>query len=413
MHRAVSDTDTIRRQNRRLVLDAIRRLGPVSRTRLAHETGLSHATITAISTDMLAQGMLLDLEEDTGGQKSRGRPAVRLGFNRNAGYVLLFEIDVNKARTSLVDYGGVLVDRIEFPVTPETFLQTPPTAFVADRIAQMRERNPGAAGRIWRAAASVQGILDRDGASLRWSPVAGLSEQNLTDFVDHRFDFPLKLYKRGRLLAEGARLLFPQLHDANVATVFIGSTVAMGMSFRGRNVGRSEDAATEFGHMVHVRDGALCRCGTCGCIEAYAADYGVLRTAYGVPEKTPPAAAVPPSQYADLISRARQGERAAIHAFNLAGNAVGYGLNRLMTVFDPSHILVVGPGANAMPFMRQELEAALAKSLIGRTFGIPQILTHEDVSEPVFKGLMTKALTDLDQIHFAALPAAGQRAEVK
>ena len=41
--------------------------------------------------------------------------------------------------------------------------------------------------------------------------------------------------------------------------------------------------------MNHLPDGARCRCGMKGCIEAYAADYGVLRTAYGVPEQaTPP-----------------------------------------------------------------------------------------------------------------------------
>ena len=133
------------------------------------------------------------------------------------------------------------------------------------------------------------------------------------------------------------------------------------MSFRGRNVERSEDAATEFGHMVHIPDGALCRCGTRGCIEAYAADYGVLRAAYGVPDTTPPAPAVPHREYVQLMEAARRGDRNAIHAFNLAGSAIGFGINRLMTVFDPEPRRHRRPG-------RRSLSADAGRALEARHF---------------------------------------------
>ncbi|MBL4646578.1 MAG: ROK family transcriptional regulator [Rhizobiales bacterium] len=415
MRRAVSDTDTIKRQNRGLVLDAIRRLGPLSRTQIAQETGLSHASITTITADMAQQTILLELEESTKNKKgkSRGRPAIKMGFSRVAAYVILIEIDVNHARCSLVDYGGTLVDRIESPLTPESFAQQIPSDFIAELIERMQERTPEAANRIYRGAASIQGILDRAAAGLQWSPVVGLAGHNISDVIAHRFEFPLKLYKRGHMLAEGTRRLFPELETANVATVFIGSTVGMGISFHNENPDNNprgvENTGTEFGHMIHIPDGALCRCGTSGCIEAYAADYGVLRSAYGVPDKTPPAAAVPPNQYTQLLDRARSGDRSALHAFNIAGKAIGLGLNRLMTVYDPSHIVIMGPGARAFPFMESELMSALSASLMNKIHGMPKFLTHEDESEPVFKGLMMKALTDLDQIEFASLPIQDNR----
>ncbi len=403
--RGVSDSDTIRRLNRGLVLDAIRRIGPLPRTHLARETGLSHATITAITSDMIGQSILVDLQAVTTDRKARGRPSVRVGFNRGAGYVLLFEIDVNKARCSLVDYGGTLVDRIEAPLTPTSFDQVSPVDFLVEQAIQMQRRNQAEAPRIVRVAASVQGILDHDRKSLKWSPVADLAGRDLVEGMQNRLQLPMILFKRGLLLAEGVRWLFPEVKDSNVATVFVGSTVGMGMSFHGRNIGRGEEAATEFGHMNHIPNGALCRCGMLGCIEAYAADYGVLRTAYGVPDKTPPAPAVPANQYAALITRAQQGDRNVTHAFNLAGAAIGFGLNRLMTVFGSSHLMIMGPGAAAFPFMRSALEAALAASLIAHVHGAPRIMTHDDESEPISKGLMMKALIDLDQTDFAAMPS--------
>jgi predicted NBD/HSP70 family sugar kinase len=177
----------------------------------------------------------------------------------------------------------------------------------------------------------------------------------------------------------------------------------MGMTFRGQIMGRGDEGATEFGHMNHAPNGALCRCGMRGCVEAYAADYGVLRTAYSVPETATPAPAVPAHEYEGLIARAEGGDRNATHAFNQAGRAIGYGLSRMMAVFDPSHILIVGPGARAFGLMQAEIRAALAGALVCRINGMPEIVAHRDEKEPIFKGLLMKTLNDIDQSEFAGL----------
>jgi predicted NBD/HSP70 family sugar kinase len=402
--RNVSDSDSVRRQNRGLVLGALRVQGPLSRTALAAGTGLSHASITAITHDLIEQQVIAELEPaERQDARGRGRPATLVGFNRHVSAAALFELDVNRSRLSLVDYGGILVDRIETPITPTTFAESTPTAFLADRLRQLQARNPVEASVLRRVAISVQGILDREGQSLRWSPIAHLANKPFATELAEAFALPVALHKRGRLLAEGARWLDPALHDASVATVFVGSTVAMGMTFRGQILGRGDEGATEFGHMNHLPNGALCRCGMRGCIEAYASDYGVLRTAYSVPETAPPAPAVPAQQYEDLIARAEAGDRNATHAFNVAGRAVGFGLSRMMAVFDPSHILIVGPGARAFGLMQAEINAALASALICRVNGLPQVVAYRDEREPVFKGLLMKTLNEIDQTDFATL----------
>ena len=404
MARNVSDSDSVRRQNRGLVLGALRVEGPLSRTALAAGTGLSHASITAITHDLIEQQVIVELEPgEKADSRGRGRPATLVGFNRHIGAAALFEIDVNRARLSLVDYGGVLVDRIEMPVTPTTFANTPPAVFLADRLRQLQLRNPDEATTLRRVAISIQGILDREGHGLKWSPIAHLANRPFAQELAASFAVPVALHKRGRLLAEGARWLDPALRDASVATVFVGSTVAMGMTFRGQIMGRGDEGATEFGHMNHLPNGALCRCGMRGCIEAYASDYGVLRTAYSVPETAPPAPAVPQHEYDGLIARAEAGDRNATHAFNVAGRAVGFGLSRMMAVFDPSHVLIVGPGARAFGLMQAEINAALASALVCRVNGLPQVVAYRDEREPVFQGLLMKTLNEIDQSDIAAL----------
>jgi len=405
--RSVADADFVRRQNRGLVLATLRREGPMSRTQLAGATGLSHASITAIGGELIGQNILVDEGETAPGGKARGRPAVQVSFNRHACHAVIVELDVNRARFSLVDYAGTLVDRIETPVTPTLFAEVSPAAFLEERIDRLRNRTPEAMPTLRRIAISVQGILDRSGDALKWSPIAHVSGQSIAAPLERAFGCGVSLTKRGRLLAEGARALYPELRDLDIATIFIGSTVAMGLSRPGRS-GQADEGATEFGHMNHLPDGARCRCGMRGCIEAYAADYGVLRTAYGVPEQAAPAAAVPPAAYQELVHLGQSGRRNVVHAFNVAGRAIGYGLARLMTITPPAHVLIIGPGASAYDLMRNEIEAALAASLVCRVNGPPTIAVHHDEREPIFQGMLMSTLAELDQTLFAPATPEGR-----
>jgi predicted NBD/HSP70 family sugar kinase len=392
--RSVADAEFVRRQNRALLLGALRREGPMSRTRIATVTGLSNASITGIGGELVKEQVLVELEMPVGAP-GRGRPAVPVGFNRFAAYAAIVELDVNRVRLSLIDYAGNIVDRLEFPLEPDFFATHEPAAFLAERIEQLRRRDPSQMASLRAIAVSAQGILDRNADVLLWSPIAHVSGAGIVGPLSAAFGVPVKLYKRGPLLAEGTRALYPEFHDQPIAALFVGSTVAIGLSLP---QGSTFDlGATEFGHMNHVPDGARCRCGMKGCIEAYAADYGVLRSAYGVPDQVPPAARVPATAYRELVSLARGGRRNAVHAFNTAGRALGYGIARLLTVVFPAHVVITGPGAEAYELMRAEMEAAFRDSLLCRIHGAPTISVLHDEREPIFQGLMAATLATLDE----------------
>ncbi|WMT85546.1 ROK family transcriptional regulator [Pelagibacterium sp. 26DY04] len=395
MAQGVADTEMIRRQNRQLVLDALRRHGPLSRSQVASTIGLSNATLTAIAAELVGDGILTELAELVIGAKSRGRPGVRLAHNRDAGFVLLIEIDVNRCRLSLIDYSGVLVDRVETTVDPALFARTPPAVYFVERIGMMIGRNADIANAIHAVSISVQGILDSAGASLKWSPIAHLAGHDIIGPIHRRLGLSAQLFKRGRLMADGMRWLDPTLDSGTVATIHIGSTIGMGLTFPN---GRPEtDLGTEFGHMVHVPGGALCRCGARGCIESYAADYAILRAAYSVPEQATPASSVPAADFQQLAMRARQGERNARRAFTSAGQAIGYGINRLISIIEIDRIVLLGPTTAAYDLIEPGIAEGATASLMGKIRGLPPITRVADAGEPIYRGLMMKTLTEIDQ----------------
>ena len=403
MAQGVADTEMIRRQNRQLVLDALRRHGPLSRSQVAAATGLSNATLTAIAAELVGDGILIELTEPAAGAKSRGRPGVRLAHSRDAGFVLLIEIDVNRCRLSLIDYSGILVDRVETTVDPTLFSQTPPAIYFVERIGMMIGRNADVANAIHGVSISVQGILDPAGTSLRWSPIAHLAGHDIVGPIHRRLGLAAQLFKRGRLMADGMRRLDPTLNAGTVATIHVGSTIGMGLTFPAGRPGA--DLGTEFGHMVHVPGGALCRCGARGCIEAYAADYAILRAAYSVPEQATPASSVPPADFQQLTVRARQGERNARRAFTNAGQAIGYGINRLISIIDIDRIVLLGPTTAAYDLIEAGIAEGVTASLMGNIRGLPPITRVADAGEPIYRGLMMKTLTGIDEA-FASRGAA-------
>ncbi|WP_417582253.1 ROK family transcriptional regulator [Pelagibacterium sp.] len=397
----------IRRQNRLLVLDTLRRHGPVSRSQVAVLTGLSNATLTAIAADLVGDGIVTELAEPQTGTKARGRPAVQLVHNRCAGFVLLIELDVNRCRTSLLDYGGVLIDRVETRVGPALFSETAPATWFIERIGQMIERNPDIASALHGVSISVQGILDNAGNGLTWSPISHLGGHDIVSAVHDRLGLTARLFKRGRLMADGMQWLDPALSQSSIATIYLGSTIGMGLTMPTAS-SPNAGLATEFGHMIHMPGGALCRCGARGCVEAYAADYAILRAAYSVPEHAAPANAVPPSDFQRIISRARQGDRGAQRAFAAAGNAIGHGISGLISIVDIDKVILLGPGTAAYDLMAPAIADGAAASLMGRMRGIPPIERIADAGEPIYRGLMMKTLTEIDRTfaNRASLPLA-------
>ena len=411
MAQGVADTEMIRRQNRQLVLGALRRHGPQSRSQVAAVTGLSNATLTSIAADLVGDGILVELPDTTDGAKSRGRPALRLTHDRQAAHAVLIEVDVNRCRFSLIDYSGILVDRMETSVGPTLFSQTPPAEWFIERIGAMLTRSTETAGPIHCVSISVQGILGPEASGLSWSPIAHLAGHDIIGPIHRRLGLGAQLFKRGRLMAEGMRWLGQEPPGGTIATIHIGSTIGMGLTFPTDRP--DADLGTEFGHMIHVPGGALCRCGARGCIEAYAADYAILRAAYSVPEHTPPASAVPPADFQQIMTRARQGDRNAQRAFATAGQAIGHGIGRLISLVDIDRIVLLGSGTAAFDLLEPAIAEGAASSLMGRMRGLPPISRVADAGQPIYRGLMMKTLTEIDRTFAsrASAPPARRSAE--
>ena len=111
--REKADSDLVRRQNRRLVLDALRQHGPLARIELGRHTGLSPASITSISSQLIADGILRGSRRTAHPvvPMRRGRPLTQLDINAESAHVVAVKISIDGVEMALADSRGTIIDR--------------------------------------------------------------------------------------------------------------------------------------------------------------------------------------------------------------------------------------------------------------------------------------------------------------
>ena len=188
----------------------------------------------------------------------------------------------------------------------------------------------------------------------------------------------------------------PQGSERGVVALSLGHSIGLGIA-RPLASGGTEIIAPNFGHMLHASNGALCRCGSSGCIEAYAGFYAILRAAFDAPTDRIPAKFVPLGEIEKIAAQARQGHRMARLAFRQAGIALGNGLSRLLSLYGSMPIYVTGPGTRYYDLLQEGLGEGLAQTLVVRIGGMPVLTAVADEAALVFEGHLNVAFSTVDQ----------------
>jgi predicted NBD/HSP70 family sugar kinase len=380
-----ADSELVRLQNRRNVIAALRQRGRLARIDLGRITGLSPASITTISAQLIEERVVEELPDPMGivSTVKRGRPTVKLGLRPQAAYVVGGKISIEGIELVLADYGGnVLHTKTKHIAT----YQSEQREFGLTVAREIRDFIAAAGLNtkdVARIGFAVQGLPDIRDGSIDWSPA--FREQNipLAEPIEDELGIALFVANDANMIAEGLIGGDPQRYAGNLAAIFIGYGVGMGLIIDGQVYHGATGTAAEFGHMNHIPHGAMCRCGRKGCLEAYIADYSILRHANGEDENLPaPMSAVSADDMHALMQRASRGEAQALRAYARAGEALGFGIARLIALINPESVVIAGPGTVAQeylePAMRQAILDGVAAPL-ARDVSISFVAINQDM----------------------------------
>ena len=157
-----------------------------------------------------------------------------------------------------------------------------------------------------------------------------------------RLGIPVSIDNDANLIAM-AELWFGagrQLSDFAVVTIEHG--VGMGFVMNHRIYRGAQRVGMELGHTKVQLDGALCRCGQRGCLEAYVADYALAREATTALNWSHREGQSINVLLESLYDHAKAGNTAARSIFRRAGRYLAVGLSNVVNLFDPSLIILSG-----------------------------------------------------------------------
>jgi predicted NBD/HSP70 family sugar kinase len=129
---------------------------------------------------------------------------------------------------------------------------------------------------------------------------------------------------------------------SDFAVVTIEHGVGMGLVLNNQLFRGSRGMGLELGHTKVQLDGALCRCGQRGCLEAYLADYALAREAATALHRNPRNLQSPSAMLDALFAQAKSGNEAARTIFRRAGRYLSVGLSNVIQLFDPELIILSG-----------------------------------------------------------------------
>lgn len=402
--------DDLRRRNRAMVISAVRRASQPSRTAIAATTGLSHSTISTISADLIAEGMLVETKGNEPVSLKRGRPQVALALNPKAAAIVVMVLSLNSLSAAVIDYAGdTLVEEVRRLSTQTMAAE----ALVDECIAMIRRltgRIEPQVGPVLRIALAVQGITDSGSRKLLWSPITPHSDIPFASRLEHEFSVPVTVENDCNMIVEALRWRDPGRYRDNFIAILLSHGIGMGLVLKGELFTGTQSSGGEFGHMIHRPDGALCRCGRRGCVEAYAGNYAIWRNARLDDQNAEPLADISDEDIHALADAARDHDGPEREAFRQAGEAIGFGLGSMFALIDPAPLAFVGVGATAFDLMEPHVRTAIAKTAGGLHSKAISFDTEPNEVPLIREGCMMRALLHVDQEIFAA-GAAPRRAE--
>lgn len=388
--------DDLRRRNRAMVIAAVRRASQPSRTEIASATGLSHSTISAISSDLIAEGILTETKGSEPITARRGRPQVALSLNPGAGTVIVAVLSLNDLSAALVDYADGFIAEENRRLSTATISRD---ELVGELVAMLRRlTTTHLAGRRkpLRIVVAIQGITDADARVMLWSPITPHRDIPFADILEREFATPTTVENDCNMMAVALRWRDPARYRHDFIAILLSHGIGMGLVLKGELFTGTRSSGGEFGHMIHRPGGALCRCGRRGCVEAYAGDYAIWRNAQQKSAFSLPEDGVGVAEMQTIAARARAEDGPEREAYREAGTAIGYGIGSLFALIDPAPVAVVGHGSLAFDLIEGPMRAAISRTAGGEHSGAISFATEPDEMPLIREGCAMRGLTFVD-----------------
>ncbi|PKO03930.1 MAG: ROK family protein [Chloroflexi bacterium HGW-Chloroflexi-5] len=324
--------DLIRSINRSILLNVIKTEGEVSRVALAHITGLSAATVTTITGQLIQENLVF---EKATGDSTGGRPPIMLALNPRGGFVIGIKLMEGKVVGAITDLNASILAK-DVIVLPDTQVNTSVETLVTlvNRLVQQAGIKKK---QLMGVGIGLAGVVDFAQGIVKQNPIFGWKDVNLCELLEARMRVPVYIDNDVNTLTLGEKWLEPGKPEDNFIVITLGRGIGMGIVINGQIYRGKGGGAGELGHIMVEPNGPKCDCGRQGCLETLLSDRALVDEARQL-------ISADVNDLDDLIARMIAGDKNAVLIFTRAGELLGHQIANLVNLFDPKLIIISGEG---------------------------------------------------------------------
>ncbi|MCM8792590.1 MAG: ROK family transcriptional regulator [Candidatus Omnitrophica bacterium] len=165
-----------------MIMDIIRRYGPISRPDISERLGLNVVTVSNYIDDFLRKSLLIETQFDV---SEGGRKPILLDLNLDAGYAVGVGINLFNIVGVLVDIKGNIIYKVTTDIA-HVLSSTEIVSYILDTIRRILQRYKNYINKIKGIGIGIAGLVNKENGSIRWP-------QRVKDGYDYiSVDIPLK-----------------------------------------------------------------------------------------------------------------------------------------------------------------------------------------------------------------------------
>jgi predicted NBD/HSP70 family sugar kinase len=272
------ETETLTEKQRRslLIMDAIRRYGPISRPQISDKVGLNVVTISHYIDDFLRKNLIIEKEFDV---SEGGRRPLLLDLNPEAGYTIGVGINLTHIVGLLMDIKGNIIYKIASDITG--VVSTDIVSKILEVIRKILQRYKNYSHKIKGVGVGIAGLINKRTGSIHWPQriKEGYDyisvDIPLREMIEKEFDLPALIDNDATCACFGETWSEKELEWSNILYMFSG--VGCGIMFEGRIYRGTSGYAGEVSiHNYKEKDLFKCEMGSPCFLKRWEKDLGVV-----------------------------------------------------------------------------------------------------------------------------------------
>jgi predicted NBD/HSP70 family sugar kinase len=344
----------------------------MTRAELATALRVSPATITQVSKDLMARGMVLELGQIA---SAGGRPARPLALVSSAGRIIGVKVTATHLAVIAAALDGEILKTWTLPFEPGR-----PEAL--DTAARTLVRVLGEVdGQVLGVGVAIPGVVDSLESGVADSPTIGLHNAQVGAVLRQRLGVPVLVENDVNALAVAEQVYGVGREYSTYLVVTIGRGIGCGIVIDGQVYRGATGGAGEIGHIPMVADGPPCPYGHSGCLESLIGMPGLLSKAAALGQNNTVESRDLDSDIATirrLANLARSNKSFAEGLFGWAGQLLGGALAGAVNLLNPEVVVILGEGSEQWDLWEPGFEVEFRAKLLASRRSIPYLVEGWD-----------------------------------